>query len=583
MARDPAIDRFAAAFRAGDHATALVLVDELVARYPQSAGLHWYRAQVLEKLERPTEAREALDQVLAMQPAHVAARLARVRLAGELLYQGEDGEAEEELSEAEEERRVAEQERAQEEYARWAEGEYREALRSEPDNVDALAGLGNVLSGRSEDETAREEGSALLDRAIQLAPDRVDLLEQRAQARSARAMLWDEDEGGGEDGPDVVRTMMGMRYSRSLLEGALADYERCLSLAGGRRHASQAARILHELGRYDEALAHWDRVLAETPEDDPRREFILEQRRRSENQGVGERELFAEQMAELAQGDGRDRSLEDDFTAQALAAIGQAVRGGESVQEALEPLASGDPDDLLALGIAQQILSAVYEAPPELEEVDVADYPAWQRRWLERSARALATAGFEPVVNAEATGLFPLLGQHVAIGVHADPAREMAVASYALRPKWPGWLGFIVLLLTGKWRTVRMLEALSHFHDGTHLLTQWVNPSPFETGGAVQVEQLPRSTAAAALVARHRERVDAHKAVHSATAMPVHGLEDIEALWRAGQEAKRAHRAVIGHVTETELRRLLGGQYDRLAAKVRAQVERLAPAFLDRG
>ena len=53
--------------------------------------------------------------------------------------------------------------------------------------------------------------------------------------------------------------------------------------------------------------------------------------------------------------------------------------------------------------------------------------------------------------------------------------------------------------------------------------------------------------------------------------------------WREGQRVKRDYRTSIGYVTETELKRLLGAQHERLGGKVRTQLAMLAEDLVDQG
>ena len=193
------------------------------------------------------------------------------------------------------------------------------------------------------------------------------------------------------------------------------------------------------------------------------------------------------------------------------------------------------------------------------------------------AASFLDFLGLQHVGDAEARGLFAMLGQHVLIRFFADASGEIGVAAFALRPKWPGWLGWLLLRLSGKWKVSSMVECVSQFEDGAHLSTQPESVSPFEYGGLVQVERMPQGTPLEALVARHRERVVAHKAINPGSrAMRATDLEGMERRWLEGQKAKRAYRASIGYASDAELRQLLGAHHERLGAKVRQQLAVLA-------
>ncbi len=579
MSLHPDFTRFSVAFKQARHQDALDLIDALIAAHPQAAALHWHRANCLEKLERYAEIAPTLNHLLTLKPDYAPAIVKRVQFA-DIDAGGDEGENEDEDLADDERARIDAEQRARALAASMRnEAELRRALAIDPDLVDGLFLLSNTLRYRDDGNGQVAEADALLDRAIELAPLRVDLIDARASLRRAAAMRYDD----GPDDADTVRTFSGLRYSRSRLEAALADYETAFALSDEYRYAVRKGMLLHDLGRHDEALAAYDEALATMAADDPKRGFILETRAKSENNGAGEREQMARLIESGLIGDGRNRKLDEDIAAQALIAAANAIRAGKSVSEAIESRVSDDPDTLMATNIAQQILNVAHEPPPELELVDAAGYPSYQRRFVDAAARDIGALGLRHVGDAEAKGMFLILGQRVLLRFFADDTGEIGVASFAMKPKWPGVIGFLFLLLTGKWRVHRMLECVSQFDDGTHLSTQYDNPSIFEFGGCVQIERLPRKTPMRDLVARHIARVAQYKLAHPVSvAMAADDLDGMERRWREGQRVKRDYRASIGYITETELKRLLGVHHARFGDKVKSQLALLAEDWVGR-
>lgn len=579
MSLHPDFTRFSVAFKQARHQDALDLIDALIAAHPQAAALHWHRANCLEKLERYAEIAPTLNHLLTLKPDYAPAIVKRVQFA-DIDAGGDEGENEDEDLADDERARIDAEQRARALAASMRnEAELRRALAIDPDLVDGLFLLSNTLRYRDDGNGQVAEADALLDRAIELAPLRVDLIDARASLRRAAAMRYDD----GPDDADTVRTFSGLRYSRSRLEAALADYETAFALSDEYRYAVRKGMLLHDLGRHDEALAAYDEALATMAADDPKRGFILETRAKSENNGAGEREQMACLIESGLIGDGRNRKLDEDIAAQALIAAANAIRAGKSVSEAIESRVSDDPDTLMATNIAQQILNVAHEPPPELELVDAAGYPSYQRRFVDAAARDIGALGLRHVGDAEAKGMFLILGQRVLLRFFADDTGEIGVASFAMKPKWPGVIGFLFLLLTGKWRVHRMLECVSQFDDGTHLSTQYDNPSIFEFGGCVQIERLPRKTPMRDLVARHIARVAQYKLAHPVSvAMAADDLDGMERRWREGQRVKRDYRASIGYITETELKRLLGVHHARFGDKVKSQLALLAEDWVGR-
>lgn len=572
MTEHPDFGQFSAAYKEERYDEALRLLDGLIAVHPQSAALRWHRANCLEKLERYSEIKTELDTLLACKPDYVPAIIKRVQYA-----QVDDGidPFDELLSDAERERLLRERDERAYRISNEAEAELRRALALEPGNIEALLGLSRVLYYRQDAPPALiSEAAAMLDHAILAAPGNVDLLDERANRRRGAALRFDD----GPDDTDTIRSYAGQRFSRHKLEGALSDYQACHAKSGNPRYLVRAGMVLHDLQRYDEARAHYDRALATMPGDDPHRDAILEIRARSENHGAGERNQLASQLEAAMTGEDRDRNVEDDIAAHNMMALANAIRAGRPINEAIAAqFSDNDPDLPLATSIAQNILNVAFEPPPQLTRVSASDFPAYQRQFADRCAKELAATGLQALGDVEAKGMWAMLGQHVLLRLFTDDSGEIGVACFAMKPKWPGWIGFLVLLLTGKWKAHSMVECVTQFEEGTHLSTQHESPSPFEFGGNILVEKLPRHTPTPDLIARHVARVAEHKARHpQCAAMIAKDIDGMDRRWREGQRVKRLYRASIGYVTDSELKRLLGAHHGRFAEKVRRQLRLLA-------
>jgi len=576
MAQHPRFDLFKSAWQAGDLAQALAHIDAVIADHPDVASLHWYRANCLEKLERFAEAQAAVARVLALKPDHAAALVKQVALDWAVDQPDYDGD--EELTPAQ----YAALERRAKQRRQQHIAQLRRALALDPELADGCFGLSQLLRPGIEDVTsdtkeqanarADEEADALLRRAIQLDPGRIEFRLASAQRHRMRAMMTTETTPPEE----CVVGYTGMRYLRAELETVLRDLEICLQLSGDLRYRSRIGQTLHDLGRFDEALAQYDLVLQQLPPDSPQREAVLQLRRRSEDQGAGERHGMAELVESLvAKG---DRNQADDVMATMLLGAARAVRKGKSLEEAMAARAPESPDDLMAANIAEQILNVAYENAPGLVDADAADYSAAQRSYAVRQRKALTAAGLRHIADAEATGMTPVLGRRVLLGLYADASGAATTATFALEPKWPGLIGFFLLLVSGKWKTQSLTESITYFDDGGYLITQYENISPFGYGDVIDIERLPRSTSVAALIARHAQRVAAYQQSHpQARPLRAEDLAAIEANWRRGQAIKLAYRRSVGFATDAELRAMLGGDYARFGDKVRRKLQELAP------
>jgi len=570
--QDPEFDQLKRAYSESRFNDALKSVNKLLAQHPQSFALRWHHARVLEKLERFSEARAALAKVLKLRSDFVPALIMQVQL----YFHEHESDTDD----------VFEDDPEQKEQTRFDLIEKRlyKILSIDPNAVDALHMLSGLLRGH-EGDVHVAKAKQLLDRAISLAPERIDLLEDRANSFLAQAFAINSENDYNSDDADIVTTFSGMRYSRSMLEQALADFQTCYALGHQHRYGLRVGSILHDLERFNDALVAYDSVLSRIPKDDPYRPFILERRERSENNGAGEREHMAQMLeAAVSHKGGKDRGLDEDNIAQAILSAANAVRSGKSVSDALDARVSDDPDENMATSIAAQILNVANESPPGLVAVDAKDFPSYQQKFAAQCKHKLSPLGLRHVCDAEAQGMRLMLGQRVLLSFFADASGETGVTCFAMKPKQPSLTALLFLLFTGKWKTVatvrkstKMVECVSQFNNGDHLSTLYESPSPFEYSAPIFIEKLPANTSAAELVALHLQRVAEHKQENPGVViLRALNLAAMEQRWIKGQAVKRDYRTKIGYITEPELQKLLGAHYDKFAHKVRAKLKVLA-------
>ncbi len=530
-------------FRNKDYVGALKILDELIASYPRAAPLHVHRSRCLTALDRPEEAAQALDAALALAPDHVPTLLARVEMAEEH-YEALD-----------------------------TLPLLRRAIAREPENATALFLFARtVLDGATEadDPGTIEEALASLDLSIALDPRRAEAWARRGQHHHLRAH-------GAGDSTDSVRDALGISYDRRALEQALEDLTRAASLKADNQYDRLCARIAALLGQHELAARHMDRVLERMDADAPARAFVEEERARYAMGPEGEREELAEMLEHAGDVEGVERSLAEDASYALTHATAELVRQGVDLQSALDAMTGDEsPDDLQATQIAFSLYSMAHEADPGLVEVDPAGFPAFQRKHADHCEEALAPLGYTRLAYAEARGISAQQGQRTLLGLFTHPEYGSA-ASFALKPKWPGLIGFAFLFLTGRWKSARMLECATRFDDDVYMNSRAAGPDPFDTDGIrnFAFEKLPPKASPHDVATRHVERV-LERIGEGHAVVPAHTLEDIEAGWRATSALKREYRQSIGYATDDELRALLGKHYDALADRVRDRLRRLS-------
>ncbi|HSW14474.1 MAG TPA: hypothetical protein VLI06_16625, partial [Solimonas sp.] len=385
-------------------------------------------------------------------------------------------------------------------------------------------------------------------------------------------------------GEPAIRQFNGMELARPRLEQAVDDLQRAIALLPEpRRHRLQLVQRLHELQRFDEAVAECDRVLATLAADDPLRDLVLELRGRSSGQGAGERHQMAALLEQSAQELPRGRrSMEDDFGNAMARNVAQRLRNGEDIGAAVLQLEDGDPDTVLAMSVADKLHACGNHPLSQFRPARAQDFARHMRRFAIRAQHELSALGFEGLGDYEPLHLSALLSEPTLLRCYRSQDGSICAASYSVRPLWPGWIAWLVLKLKGLYQQAAIIDLETRFSDGHFLVTTNTGGiDPLGTGPRVDTESMPLATPAAALFERHGLRRDVylreHPGVRAVTMMDMDAvIETQDALIHA----KNAWRRSVGYVTDAELQQLLGERQD-LAGKVRAQLalfDRESPA-----
>lgn len=530
-------------FNQNDFSGALQILDTLLVANPDAAPLHWHRARCLLALQQPTEAAQALDTTLRLTPDFVPALLARVNLAQE------EGEMLDVLP------------------------LLQRAVNAEPGHARAQFLLAEAELAAAE-AGSLEEAEALLrlDQSLLMDANQAEAWACRAESRLSRALLG----AHVPDSTETVRDVYGMHYDRTLLEGALSDFQEAAQREDNNLFDRRIALIADKLGHYPLAAQALDRVLARMPADAPARQLIEQERDHYAQGQSAARQNMLKNLHTLRTPEPGERSLHDDMSQAVLHSITAQVRDGAELSDVLENLFhEPDPDELIAISIAHDIHSYANEPDPGLVEVDAQNFPAFQRRHVRNCLKRLTPLGYFHLADVEAVNLGARLGRRVLIGLFSHPEYGTA-AAFSIRPKWPGWRIFLAMLLSRQWKTWHVLECITCFEDGHILNSRIKGPDVFDDSAieSIQFERLPAD-------AKPEEVAESHIALaqtriaQGAQVKPVQTLSAIEQEWRRSNALKADYRRRIGYVTEAELRSMLGDNYTRLADKIRRQLAQL--------
>jgi hypothetical protein len=428
------------------------------------------------------------------------------------------------------------------------------------------------------EEGKEEESRVQMDTAIELDPTLHEAL--AARGGWARIEAWTDQAQEGEGGEGVFKTFTGMRIKRSHLERALADFDRAIAVKSLPNYRFARADLLHRLQRYDEALAELDGLVAELPAEHPLRDLAVDARKRSENQGGGEREEAAKLLIDALEGTSEKErdTLQYDQASAVIRSVAQGMRSGQSIPEAMSSFVSDSPEDMAAVSIAWQILQMAQEAAPRYVPADPAGYPGHQRAHEKKCTRQLAKLGFTKLGDYDPVHLAVTLARKQLLTLYVRDDGEATAAAFSIKPKWPGFMGWLVMTLKGEYRAADVVEFETSFADGTTISTNNAgNLGPFGYGPSFLQEKLPRGTPPAGLYQAHKARVKAHAAAHAGVAVrKLRTFEEVSAQQAQMTLAKNAYRRSIGFVSDDELKQMMGPQYDQLAGKVREKLAIMA-------
>lgn len=527
--------------REGRHAEALPLLDRLLQLRPDLAPLHWHRARCLEAMERYAEALTAVQQVLRLTPEYAPAWLKQAELAAVLEPEYPDYEA-----------------------------DLRRALDCDP----RLAGAHRALALHAWEREDFEAAWRLLDQALELDP-------QDAESWALRARWSANLSHELEPGEEGIRQFNGSLLSPAKLARAVAGFRRAAALAPTvHRYRIQLARHLHELRRFEDAMAEYDRVLAMMSAEHPLRELVVEMRERSAGAGAGEREAFAKLLDPgEPEATGDRRSAQDDMLQSVMHGLAEQLRQGADLSTLLDDLDDEGPDRLLALHIAEKLHRAGHEGEARLRPAPLGEFPPFMRRAAERSWRALQPLGFEHLGDFEPLHLGAVLTEKTLLRCYRSIDASICAASFAMRPAWPGWFVWLIAVMLRQYRIVRVIELQTAFDDGHHVVTSNSGTlDPLGVGPGIDRQCLPLGTAARKLFREHRRRCEAYRQQHPQVDFrPVRSMDTVIALQNELTERKNAWRQSVGYATDEELQQLLGRRQD-LVPKVRAQLRRLSAA-----
>ncbi len=416
-----------------------------------------------------------------------------------------------------------------------------------------------------------EEMRSFIDQTIEKYPDhKTGLLIERASIYESISYIPQPDE-------EQVKNVIGMSYAVTPLKQAVKDLSDAIEPGTTNWQLSlKRARLYKQLQDFDKAISDFDDALNSLDADSESfRDFIQEQRDDCLNGGNNEHKKFANILREgLIDIDDAGELSQDELMANNLldAMAGQMAEG-EDMFSMLEEI-DDDPEQMIALSIAQDILKNAREPYADFTATDKSRYEKSAQKFCARAEKEISHYGFQSLGDFEAKGLNQQLGKRILLRIFNSDDQKISAAAFEIKPLKPSFLPWLLLLLQGKWKAARILELESETTSGGFIITNNTGElNPFAAGDSIDMLTLPVDTSLKDIVTAHKERLEQ---VNQDDIKP---MPDIDAIF-ASQErlrlSKNAYRENIGFVTDDELKQLLGNQYDKYVEDIRRYLDKLS-------
>lgn len=390
-----------------------------------------------------------------------------------------------------------------------------------------------------------------------------------------RAFIYESIARQPTEEEEQIKDLLGMRYSVKHLTAAIADLTQALELDEINTQINlRRAQLYRLLGDYDHAISDYDEVLGSLDdENEAFRDFVQNERDKCLNGGRNEREQLASSLKEgLVNLDQKSELSQQDLLENSIMnAIAGQIEGGQDILSTIENM--DDPDHIVALSIAQDILRNAREPDADFIAVNKVDYDKAAQKFCEHAETVLSSEGFSSLGDFEPLGLGQQIGQRILLRIFTSDDQRSCAAAFRIKPPRPPILQWLFLIVTGKWKSAQIVELESETQDGKFIITNNSGDlNPFNAGDAVDMLSLPLKTKIKDLVSTHRERINPYG---EKELIQLTNAQEIFSMQERLRILKNDYRASIGFVTDMELKKMLGKQYDKYAGNIRKYLQQL--------
>jgi hypothetical protein len=229
-----------------------------------------------------------------------------------------------------------------------------------------------------------------------------------------------------------------------------------------------------------------------------------------------------------------------------------------------------------AVSIAQQIYANGSWPESDWVEVSADEFPKSSVRWSDSCHKKLEKIGFNHLGDFEDVELTPIIGQRIFVRLMLSPDGKTWAAIYKPSMPWPGILGWVKLMISGKWFVPGVIEFESANESRQFIITNNTGDLDlFDISPGIDKHALKKGSSVEKVLASHKDRL-LEFGSRSQTLVEVTGLGGVVEMQDHQRVMKNEYRHSIGFVTDEELIQLLGDRYDDIGGLVRIKLSELA-------
>ena len=435
------------------------------------------------------------------------------------------------------------------------------------DNVELISAKANLLAEHHEVDAM----TTYIEEMIAQYPEvKKDLLLIRADIYEYLALSPSEQE-------EVIKDIIGTSYSKNSLELAYKDLSEAIddNLQDWRLHVKRA-KVLKQLKRYDEAIEDYDKALDGLDEEgEYLKNFLLEERNVCYNNGEGIKNSCTQLLQKnLIDVEEKEKITQEEYMANSLTKAMAMQCGNTSLVDLFDEIGD-DPDELTALTIAQQILESAKTPYADFQKTDARRYEKSMQRFCLKAEKSFVKHAFETIGDYEPKGLIQQLGRRLFFRLFISKDRLTHGFAYRVEPLWPGWVAWLLLRFSGQWKVANVIELESQLADGRFLITNNTEDiNAFVAGEHVDMQKFSLKTPHTEIFKAHYKRLNEYKGIGN-KGLPFSNLDEIFAMQESLRVANNDYRKSSGYISDEELEKILGKEYDKFAPKVKKHLEKL--------